>query len=155
MGVEQSSSSPGTGQIIRDPARATSGRSKTQLSNVVRWETTACAKIQATQLTRTHKQEYYQGDAFMSKHGDKVKLGGNVIFKHPPSASGFAIGRVVEILIDNAYCRAVSHIALQLFTFGPILHPSLHLPCLDLSDEKVVVVSGVSPSVCTDSLLDH
>jgi hypothetical protein len=121
----------------------------------VQWETTACAKILAAQLTPAHKQEYYQGDAFISKHGDKVKLGGNVIFKHPPSTSGFAIGRVVEVLIDNAYARAVSYVALQLFTFGPTLHPLLHLPCLDLSDEKVVASSGVSPSIRSDSLPDH
>lgn len=61
-----------TGQILRVPA--TSGKSRTQLSNAVDWETTACTKIPATQLTQAHKPAYYQGDAFISKHGDKGRL---------------------------------------------------------------------------------
>jgi hypothetical protein len=40
----------------------------------------------------------------------------------------------------------VSHIALQRFAFADTLHPSVHLPCLNLLDDEVVVTAAVSHS---------
>ena len=62
----------------------------------------------------------------------------------PESDYGFAIGRVLEILIDDAFRHTVSHIAIQLFTFAPNLHPLLHLPCIELSNETIMVNASVS-----------
>ncbi|KAI5988836.1 hypothetical protein EDC04DRAFT_2873238 [Pisolithus marmoratus] len=78
---------------------------------------------------------YFQGDALIARHGDKVKLNGNVIFTHAASSLGFSVGQVVEIVISDAYHCIIKHVAIQLFKFKPALHPSLHLPKLCLTDQ--------------------
>ncbi|KAG2121101.1 hypothetical protein DEU56DRAFT_708530, partial [Suillus clintonianus] len=70
-------------------------------------------------------------------NGEKASLGGHVIF-HDSSTSSLGIGRVREILMSNS-CQDVRHVAIQKFTFGPALHPSLHLPTLELTDHEVVI----------------
>ncbi|KAG2051957.1 hypothetical protein BDR06DRAFT_1059597 [Suillus hirtellus] len=49
-----------------------------------------------------------------------------------------AIGRIREILISDSH-KAVNHVAIQKFTFGPVLHPILHLPTLELTEQEVVI----------------
>ncbi|KAG1879856.1 hypothetical protein F4604DRAFT_1923063 [Suillus subluteus] len=48
------------------------------------------------------------------------------------------IGCIQEILISSDDHQTVEHVALQCFAFTETLHPSLHLPCLDLTDDEVV-----------------
>ena len=88
--------------------------------------------------------QYFQGDTLMAKHGDKVKLNGNVIFTHATSSSGFSVGRILEILISDPNCCSVTHVAIQLFKFESALHPTLHLPKLCLTAQKVVVSCTIS-----------
>ena len=80
----------------------------------------------------------------IAKHGDKVKLTGHVIFTHASSISEFSVGRVLEILIDDAHHCVVMHVAIQLFEFEPTLHPSLHVLRLRMTDQKVVIPCLVS-----------
>ena len=58
------------------------------------------------------------------------------------------IGRIKEVIaaLDLKKPRA-SHIALQVFKFLPALHPTLHVPCLELTNECVVVEPKVCPSI--------
>ncbi|KAI6021802.1 hypothetical protein BKA83DRAFT_4055361 [Pisolithus microcarpus] len=97
--------------------RVKAANGKTEVSKTVRWETTQCAQIDAS-LPMSHRY-FYQGESFVSKHGEKLKLGGHVICVNASAPSGFCVGRIA-------------------FSFS-ILHPSLHLPCLELTDDKFVV----------------
>ncbi|KIK24423.1 hypothetical protein PISMIDRAFT_98570, partial [Pisolithus microcarpus 441] len=108
----------------------------------VRWETTQCAQIDAS-LPMSHRY-FYQGESFVSKHGEKLELGGHVICVNASAPSGFCVGRIVEILIRDTVQRNIAYVAIQAFSFS-ILHPSLHLPCLELTDDKFVVSPDVSP----------
>ncbi|KAI6156015.1 hypothetical protein BKA82DRAFT_4326857 [Pisolithus tinctorius] len=88
---------PAQGKLLgiksnEDPCETNAGNRR--LSSQMQWigRQQHVRKSQPAQLTQAHKPAYYQGDAFISKHGDKVKLDGNVIFKYPPSTTGFAIG---------------------------------------------------------------
>jgi len=54
------------------------------------------------------------------------------------------IGQIKEILVSSDDKHTVVYIALQLFSFGATLHPSVHLPCLSLTDDRVVVTGLVS-----------
>jgi hypothetical protein len=54
------------------------------------------------------------------------------------------IGRIREILILSDNNETVEHVALQHFAFMETLHPSLYLPCLDLTDNEVVLSAAVS-----------
>lgn len=54
------------------------------------------------------------------------------------------IGRIREILISSDDHETVECVALQHFVFTETLHPSLHLPCLDLTDNEVVLSATVS-----------
>ncbi|KAN0085722.1 hypothetical protein V8E55_006856 [Tylopilus felleus] len=130
----------GTGEFchIKDSDKG----SRSFASKPVKWKSTLCAKLN-TLPADPHKSEYHQGRAFITKEGDKVKIDGNVILMHPPSCTGFAIGRIREILIGDPLSCAVSHVAVQLFTFAPNLHPLLHLPCVVLTDETIVVDPSV------------
>ncbi|KAI6017560.1 hypothetical protein BKA83DRAFT_4015195, partial [Pisolithus microcarpus] len=109
---------------------------KTEVSKTVRWETTQCAQIDAS-LPMSHRY-FYQGESFVSKHGEKLELGGHVICVNASAPSGFCVGRIVEILIRDTVQRNIAYVAIQAFSFS-ILHPSLHLPCLELTDDKFVV----------------
>lgn len=131
----------GTGEFCR--VVKSNGSGKSQVSKPVKWESTLCAKFSTTSpLAR--KSEYHQGRAFIAKEGDKVEIGGHVILAHSSSCTGFVIGRVREILIGDPLGRVVSHVAIQLFTFASDLHPLLHLPCVELGNETVVVHPSVS-----------
>ncbi|KAF8417184.1 hypothetical protein L210DRAFT_3616068 [Boletus edulis BED1] len=123
----------GTGEFCR-----VNKSGKSEVSKSVKWESTLCAKF-STVSPQACKSEYHRGHAFIAKEGDKVEIGGHVILAHSSSHTGFVIGRVCEILIGDPLGRIVSHVATQLFTFAPELHPLLHLPCVELSDETVVV----------------
>ncbi|KAI5995587.1 hypothetical protein EDD15DRAFT_2134054, partial [Pisolithus albus] len=109
---------------------------KTEPSKAVRWETTQCARIDMSLSMPV--QYVHQGDSFISKDGEKLRLGGHVIFVNATTPSGFSVGRIVEILIRDTVQRSVAHVAIQVFSFS-ILHPSIHLPCLELTDNKLVV----------------
>jgi hypothetical protein len=54
------------------------------------------------------------------------------------------IGHIQEILISSDDHQTVEHVALQCFAFTKTLHPSLHVPCLDLTDDKVVLSATIS-----------
>ncbi|KAG2150281.1 uncharacterized protein EDB93DRAFT_1240307 [Suillus bovinus] len=49
------------------------------------------------------------------------------------------IGHIREILIATAPGHSVAFVALQTFSFMPARHPLLHLPCLLLTDEELIV----------------
>ena len=55
------------------------------------------------------------------------------------------IGRIKEVIALDAIKSHASHIALQVFKFLPTLHGTLHVPCLELTDECVIVGSKVCP----------
>ncbi|KAI5995504.1 hypothetical protein EDD15DRAFT_2365685 [Pisolithus albus] len=136
-------STDASGQIIRAPAISTAKtkvpRLKSRLSEAVRWEYTQCAKIGTVASDPKSGGMYFRGGALTAKHGDKVNLNGNVIFAHAASSSGFSVGRVCEILITNAHESIVEHVAIQLYEFELTLHPTLHVPRLRLTDQKIVV----------------
>lgn len=132
----------GTGEFCRTANSKKSGRS--QVSKPMRWESTLCAKFSTVSPQASScKSEYHQGRAFIAKEGDKVEIGGHVILAHS-SLCTTVIGRIREILISDPLCRVVSHVAVQLFTFAPNLHPLLHMPCVELSNETIVVHPSVS-----------
>jgi len=54
------------------------------------------------------------------------------------------IGRIREILISTTDKNSVAFVTLQVFSFMPERHPLLHLPCLLLGDEELVVSGMVS-----------
>ncbi|KAI9463504.1 hypothetical protein HD554DRAFT_2124595 [Boletus coccyginus] len=151
----------GTGRVIRvaSAVRSQDSRGSSRLSEAIPWRNTECAKIGTVPPMPAYHSDrkYFRGNVLMAKHGDKVKLMGHVIFAHASSNSEFSIGRVLEILIDDAHHRVVTHVAIQLFEFEPTLHPSLHVPRLRLTDHKVVVpCSDIVCAVnlqhnCTDS----
>lgn len=137
-------SCPGTGHIIRVPETHQRATLKTQLSDPVSWERTQCSKIAVNSAVGQPAPQFlFQGDALIAKNRDKLKLGGDTIFVNASSSSGLSIGRIIEILIDSTHQWTATHIALQVFHFSATLHPTLHLPCLQPSDEKVVVHSEV------------
>ena len=57
------------------------------------------------------------------------------------------IGRIKEVIALDLKKPRASHIALQVFKFLPALHPTLHVPCLELTNECVVVEPKVCPSM--------
>jgi len=113
----------------------------------VRWAATRCAEVfKALELPQpTTDAQYYHGTSLVLSNGEKACLEGHVIF-HNSSASHLAIGRVREILISSTNFRQheVQHVVIQLFTFGDALHPSLHLPTLELTNCEAVIEPKVS-----------
>ncbi|KAG2120425.1 uncharacterized protein F5147DRAFT_562462 [Suillus discolor] len=101
----------------------------------VPWTAMHCAK--ALNIPQPATIQYCHGISLVVGNGEKASLGGHVIF-HDTSTSSSEIGCVREILISNS-CRRVQHVAVQIFTFGPALHPLLHLPALELTDHDVVI----------------
>ena len=56
------------------------------------------------------------------------------------------IGHIREILLSTD--SDVKFVVLQLFSLAPALHPKIHAPCLDMTDEEVIV-SGQVHSILT------
>ena len=65
----------------------------------------------------------------------------DIIYKQPK------IGRIKEVIALDATKPHASHIALEVFKFLLTLHVMLHVPCLELTDEHVIVRPKVCPSV--------
>ncbi|KAG1882392.1 hypothetical protein F4604DRAFT_1921570 [Suillus subluteus] len=61
-----------------------------------------------------------------------------------------SIGRICEILVSHNIHKTVDHVALQVFSFGPTLHPSIFLPCLNLAKDEIV--SMAADIICTINL---
>ncbi|KAF8840259.1 hypothetical protein BDN67DRAFT_880617, partial [Paxillus ammoniavirescens] len=110
------------------------GKKSTPL--LVGWQTTRCAtKLQAAPHGHT---TFFQGASFTAKSGDTVRLNGNVIFCHGADKKSH-IGCIHEILLSPNHERNARFIAIQLFSLTPMLHPTLHSPCLELTNEEVIV----------------
>ncbi|OJA17351.1 hypothetical protein AZE42_13066, partial [Rhizopogon vesiculosus] len=146
---------PGSGK-----AQTTVGANGNMMRNdVVAWKNTRCAKIlKTTQPGIT----YFRGKSIVASEGDVAPLNGHVVFRQATNGQ-MGIGRIREILISSDDHDNVSHIALQLFAFADTLHPSVHLPCLNLLDDEVVVMAAdikcminlqhnCIDSQCTDTL---
>ncbi|KAG1723899.1 hypothetical protein EDB19DRAFT_1915867 [Suillus lakei] len=101
----------------------------------VMWTATRCATLELSQPVCN--AQYREGISLILGNGEKASLEGHIIF-NDPSTSHTAIGRIREILISNSN-KAVNHVAVQKFAFGPVLHPSLHLPTLELTEHEVVI----------------
>ncbi|KAG2130194.1 uncharacterized protein EDB93DRAFT_1332111 [Suillus bovinus] len=84
----------------------------------------------------------------MSK-GERADLNSHVIFRRPADGQ-MSIGRIREILISHGTSSTVDHVALQVFSFRPTLHPSIFLPCLDLTEDETV--STAMDIICTVNL---
>ncbi|KAH7931055.1 hypothetical protein BV22DRAFT_999145, partial [Leucogyrophana mollusca] len=119
-----------------DPAIGeNSANGKTVRMDVVSWKNTRCAAILGTSHQNLH---HYQGATLVTSEGETSRLNGHVIFCDPKDGR-MKIARIREILISAEGQHVVNHVALQLLVFGPALHPLLHVPCLELSDEETVV----------------
>ncbi|KAH7917866.1 hypothetical protein BV22DRAFT_1076559 [Leucogyrophana mollusca] len=104
---------PGTGRF-QTTARDNDG--KTERDDPVSWAQTRCAAILKTNRPGT---DFFQGSSLVTTEGDRSSVEGHVILL---SADG-----------------TVEHVALQPFAFRPTLHSTLHLPCLELTNEEIVV----------------
>ncbi|KAG1803360.1 hypothetical protein EV424DRAFT_1331009, partial [Suillus variegatus] len=107
---------------------------KTTRKDVVPWKTTQCARILRTDRPGVI---YHLGKSVVTHQGEHAHLDSHVIFRHPADGKPY-IGRIRKILVSSDYHQTAEHIALQVFTFADTLHPSLHLPCLTLTDNEVV-----------------
>ncbi|KAG1872268.1 hypothetical protein F4604DRAFT_1881049 [Suillus subluteus] len=106
---------PGSGKIETTTATATQ---KSVQKDVVPWSTTRCVKILGTARPGI---ELYQAKSVVTSEGEHLY-----------------IGRIREILVSSWDSQTADHVALQLFTFAAALHPSLHLPCIDLTNNEMV-----------------
>ncbi|KAG2752138.1 hypothetical protein P692DRAFT_201687974, partial [Suillus brevipes Sb2] len=122
------------------------GHGKAQRMDEVQWKHTHCAKILKTSRSSI---SYYRSKSLVTSKGDQVDLNGHVIFRRPVDGQ-MLIGRIREILISHDIDKTVGHVALQVFSFGPTLHPSVFLPCLDLTKDKIV--SMASDIICSVNL---
>ncbi|KAG1836865.1 hypothetical protein DFJ58DRAFT_846707 [Suillus subalutaceus] len=113
-----------------------SATGKSVRKNAVPWETTHCAKILGI-VQPGVKPEYYQGKSVVTSEGEYAHLDSHVIFRQPVDRK-LCIGRIREILVSSQDGQTADHVTLQLFTFAAALHPSLHLPCIDLTDNEMV-----------------
>ncbi|KAI6098817.1 hypothetical protein EDD16DRAFT_1527086 [Pisolithus croceorrhizus] len=119
-------------------SKSIASKSKMQLSEAIQWQATQCAKISSVIDSSRLDGLYFRGDSLTARHGDKVKLNGNVIMANAASSSGFSIGWVLKILISDAYHCVIKHVTIQLFKFELTLHTSLHLPRLHMTGETLV-----------------
>ncbi|KAG1907705.1 uncharacterized protein F5891DRAFT_1124569 [Suillus fuscotomentosus] len=104
----------------------------------VLWQATRCADIfKKNGLKSPPSSEYYQGTSVVTSEHETSQLGGHVIFRDALEKT--RIGRIREILIATAPGHSVAFVALQTFSFMPARHPLLHLPCLLLTDEELIV----------------
>ncbi|KAG1894191.1 uncharacterized protein F5891DRAFT_1195457 [Suillus fuscotomentosus] len=139
----------GISSIIHEPLLPGSGKTETVMSatgkaqraEVVKWRDTRCAKILGTTQLDT---SYYRGKSLVTSMGEQVGLNGHVIFQRSGKMS---IGRICEILVSPNTGTTVERVALQHFSFGPALHPSLFLPCLELMSDEIVLTAA--DIVCT------
>jgi hypothetical protein len=98
------------------------------------------------------------GMSAVTNEHETLQLGAHVIFRDMLKKVRFRllhylsftyveqirIGCIREILISTATLHSVAFVALQVFSFMPAHHPLLHLPCLLLTDEELVVSGMVS-----------
>ncbi|KAG1737140.1 uncharacterized protein EDB91DRAFT_1083172 [Suillus paluster] len=91
---------------------------KTARDNTVAWNETHCWKILKTAQPGV---VYYQGKSVVAREGDVAYLNSHVIFRRATDG--------------------------QLFSFTDALHASVHLPCLNLTDDEIVTTA-----VCTETL---
>lgn len=132
---------------------------KAQRAEVVKWRDTRCAKILGTTQSDT---SYYHDKSLVMSTGEQVGLNGHAIFQRSGKVIDFwpshartltildqmSIGRICEILISPDTGTTVERVALQHFSFGPALHPSLFLPCLKLMSDEIVLTAAVSSMFC-------
>ncbi|KAG1871493.1 hypothetical protein F4604DRAFT_1681597 [Suillus subluteus] len=78
--------------------------------------------------------------ALVVREGDVTYLNSHVIFRQAADGQ-MCVGRIREILISSKDPNTVVHVGLQLFSFTDTLHSSIHLPCLNLTDDKVVTTA--------------
>ncbi|KAG1726440.1 uncharacterized protein EDB91DRAFT_1254343 [Suillus paluster] len=117
---------PGTGS----PETAIGANGKAQQTDGVEWKDTHCAEILGTQSGPS----YCLGKSLVTSKVDRQ----------------MSIRRISEILISHSTNKTVDHVVLQVFSFGPALHQSLFLQCLDLTDNELV--STVADIICTINL---
>ncbi|KAG2143512.1 uncharacterized protein EDB93DRAFT_1241410 [Suillus bovinus] len=86
---------------------------KTTRKGAVAWKNTRCAKILKTAKPST---SYFHGKSLVASEGDVAHLNSHVGFRQMTNG--------------------------QLFAFADTLHPSVHLPCLNLLDDEVVVTAA-------------
>ncbi|KAG1728357.1 hypothetical protein EDD22DRAFT_742551, partial [Suillus occidentalis] len=146
--------------VCSPPAESTIGTNgKTTRKGAVAWKNTRCAKILKTVKPGT---SYFHGKSLVASEGDVAHLNSHVGFCQATNGQ-MEIGRIREILMSSDDHDNVSHIALQRFAFADTLHPSVHLPCLNLLDDEVVVTAAdikcvinlqhnCIDSQCTDTL---
>ncbi|KAH7928239.1 hypothetical protein BV22DRAFT_974816, partial [Leucogyrophana mollusca] len=99
----------------------------------VSWAQTHCAAILKTDRPGI---DFFQGNSLTTTEGDNSSVEGHVVYQDP-THNKTMIGRIREILLSAD--RTVEHVALQPFALRPTLHSTLHLPCLELMKEEVVV----------------
>lgn len=131
----------GTGQL----KKVTINDGQPAAAKPVMWTAMHCTMLKLSQPVCN--AQYHKGVSLILGNGEKASLEGHIIF-NDPSTSHTAIGRIREILISNSN-KAVNHVAIQKFAFGPVLHPSLHLPTLKLTEHEVVI----SPQVSLNTIL--
>ncbi|KAG2086658.1 uncharacterized protein F5147DRAFT_781561 [Suillus discolor] len=121
----------GTGQL----KKVTINDGRPAAAKPVMWTAMHCTTLKLSQPVCN--AQYHEGVSLILGNGKKASLEGHIIF-NDPSTSHTAIGCIREILILNSN-KAVNHVAVQKFAFGPVLHPSLHLPTLKLTEHEVVI----------------
>ncbi|KAH0825731.1 hypothetical protein J3R83DRAFT_9938 [Lanmaoa asiatica] len=109
------------------------------LSDPVLWHNTHCAKI--LNMVEDSGRYYYKGTSLVTTEHDILKLNTCAIFQDPclTAEKRFRVGCIHEILIFTDGPCTAKHVAFQLFSFTPALHPALYLPCLELTNDDVVV----------------
>ncbi|KAG1786006.1 uncharacterized protein HD556DRAFT_1207162, partial [Suillus plorans] len=121
---------------IREPPKVTINDERPAAAKPVMWTATRCAMLELSQPVCN--AQYREGVSLILGNGEKASLEGHIIF-NDSSTSHTAIGRIREILISNSN-KAVNHVAIQKFAFGPVLHPLLHLPTLELTELEGLII---------------
>ncbi|KAF8879795.1 hypothetical protein BD779DRAFT_1446717, partial [Infundibulicybe gibba] len=118
---------------IKGTAKLSYAKSKA-LGRISQWRQTQCALILGSMSNPN--DTFYKADNFISLHGDTAQINQNVII----DISGkLFVAKVIEILVPNDGTNLATKIGVQTFDFLPTLHSTLHLPCLQLSDQKFVI----------------
>ncbi|KAG2145797.1 hypothetical protein DEU56DRAFT_708851, partial [Suillus clintonianus] len=142
------------------PVQTTLGANgKMARDGAMAWKETRCWKILKTVQPGV---VYHQGKSVVAREGDVAHLNSHVIFRRD-SDGQTCVGRVCEILLSFENPNTVVHVGLQIFSFADTLHHSVHLPCLNLTDDEVVTTAAniicvinlqhnCLDSQCTDTL---